>query len=230
MNYLEDAIRKTVEGARPDKQPAEFVYVFTPDVFSTEKRFKVGWSSDWIAREKGLRTACPTGRMAYVLPCENGRRLEARIFRELKASPTVHVIGEMIHGLDIPVLRHLLESLKSADDIERTTVTQHLRSEPQETPAPEQLPRVSRAHAREVLISKKDTSPNEFYYRHLDDETTKKTGPWEEAELRLLHDTVAVRGAKQWGLIAREIPGRVGYQCRGAYNGAAYKRLFAQIR
>jgi hypothetical protein len=225
MSYLESAIQRTLEGARPDKRLAEFVYIFAPDVFSTEKKFKVGWSGDWIAREKALRTACPTGRMVFVLPCADGRTLEALIFKELASGPNVEVIGEVVFGLDVPVLRHLLLSLRAAQQEKECRPLPTAPDAPPATPppAPQSL---RRTHARDVLIMKKEEDPNAFYYRYLDDETKKRRGAWDEAELRLLHDVVARMGPNFWGLISCGIPGRVGYQCRSAYHSAAYRNLF----
>jgi len=252
MGYLEEAIRKSVGEVRPVRRPAEYVYIFTPDVFSGEKKYKIGSSKDWVAREKGLRTACPSGRMAFVLPCASGKTLESRVFQELKNEPDVHVVGEVVYGLDVSVLRNLVtdlgkvldnaiktsaivvaHELQVADSTEKivereeagSSIVPCVKQREQTSPEFKDDLHSSTAHSREKLLAKKDTSPNEFYYRYLDDESTKKRGPWEEAELRLLRGVIASEGAKQWGLIARKIPGRVGYQCRGAYNSAVFRQM-----
>lgn len=256
MGYLEEAIRKSVGEVRPVRRPTEYVYIFTPDVFSGEKKYKIGSSKDWVAREKGLRTACPSGRMAFVLPCASGKTLESRVFQELKNEPDVHVVGEVVFGLDVSVLRNLVtdlgkvldnaiktpavvvaQELQVADSTEKSLETEEagtpmelahvpvVKKREQASPEFKDDQPASPAHSREKLLAKKDTSPNEFYYRYLDDESTKKRGPWEEAELRLLRQVIASEGAKHWGLIARKIPGRVGYQCRGAYNGSVFRQM-----
>ena len=43
-------------------------------------------------------------------------------------------------------------------------------------------------------------------------------GPWTEAEDRLVVELVENHGAKQWSLIAQNLPGRIGKQCRERWH------------
>jgi hypothetical protein len=237
MEYLEEAIRKCVDGVRPSRSPKDYVYIFSPDIFSSEKHYKLGWSKDWSRREKDLRTACPRGRMVFVLPCEEGRKLESRMFNVLGQADEVHVVGEVVHGLDFSVLRHLFVRLSATDTADEKnredpsanpTVTHEVCQNPSTVAAPTHDASEPSDHSRAKLIMKKDSAPNIFYYRYLDDESTKKMGPWTTEELRLLHQLIATNGAREWGVLSRQVPGRVGYQCRNAYHSAAYKSLYGK--
>lgn len=69
-----------------------------------------------------------------------------------------------------------------------------------------------------------DTNPNAFFYRHVMPGEERRNGPWTEAEKALFLRTLAehpVEGG-HWGMFARHIPGRVGYQCN-----AFFKKLVA---
>lgn len=69
-----------------------------------------------------------------------------------------------------------------------------------------------------------ERNPNAFYYRHVAPGEERKNGPWTEDEkqlfLKVLEEHPPESG--HWGLFARHIPGRVGYQCN-----AFYKKLVA---
>ena len=69
-----------------------------------------------------------------------------------------------------------------------------------------------------------DTNPNAFFYRYVLPGETKKSGGWSESEKKLFIQTLKVHppSSGHWGLFARHIPGRVGYQCN-----AFYKKLLA---
>ena len=68
------------------------------------------------------------------------------------------------------------------------------------------------------------TNPNAFFYRHVLPNEEKKNGPWSHEETLLFIDALRKQpvGNTHWGLFARNIPGRVGYQCN-----AYYKKLIA---
>lgn len=73
-------------------------------------------------------------------------------------------------------------------------------------------------------MSLKD-NPNAFFYRHVLPGTKQKNGPWSEDEKQLFLKTLKeypVQSNGRWGLFARLIPGRVGYQCN-----AFFKKLLA---
>lgn len=65
-----------------------------------------------------------------------------------------------------------------------------------------------------------ETNPNAFYYRHVAPGQVKKTGAWDEQEKKMFMEAIKVHPPSQgkWGLFARHIPGRVGYQCRNFYH------------
>ena len=69
-----------------------------------------------------------------------------------------------------------------------------------------------------------EANPNAFFYRHVLPDEERKNGPWTESEkelfLKVLEEHPPETG--HWGLFARHIPGRVGYQCN-----AFYKKLVA---
>ena len=69
-----------------------------------------------------------------------------------------------------------------------------------------------------------EANPNAFFYRHVLPDEERKNGPWTEEEkelfLKVLEEHPPEMG--HWGLFARHIPGRVGYQCN-----AFYKKLVA---
>lgn len=64
------------------------------------------------------------------------------------------------------------------------------------------------------------TNPNGFFYRHVLPGETKKNGPWSENEKKLFIEHLRKEpvGNTHWGLFARNIPGRVGYQCNAFYK------------
>lgn len=64
------------------------------------------------------------------------------------------------------------------------------------------------------------TNPNAFYYRHVDPGVVKRTGAWDEREKELFMKAIKIHPPSQgkWGLFAKNIPGRVGYQCRNFYH------------
>ena len=64
------------------------------------------------------------------------------------------------------------------------------------------------------------TNPNAYYYRHVAPGETKRNGPWTEDEKRLFLEVIKIHPPTQgkWGLFAKHIPGRVGYQCRNFYH------------
>ncbi|EAX96244.1 Myb-like DNA-binding domain containing protein [Trichomonas vaginalis G3] len=68
------------------------------------------------------------------------------------------------------------------------------------------------------------TNPNGFFYRHVLPNEKRKNGPWSEEEKQLFIEALRKQPAENthWGLFARNIPGRVGYQCN-----AFYKKLIA---
>ncbi|OHT06456.1 Myb-like DNA-binding domain containing protein [Tritrichomonas foetus] len=69
-----------------------------------------------------------------------------------------------------------------------------------------------------------DVNPNAFFYRHVLPGEERKNGPWSEEEKQLFIKTLKTHPPSQghWGLFARNIPGRVGYQCN-----AFFKKLVA---
>lgn len=67
-------------------------------------------------------------------------------------------------------------------------------------------------------------NPNAFFYRHVLPNEKRKNGPWSEEEKMLFIAALRKQPVENthWGLFARNIPGRVGYQCN-----AFYKKLVA---
>jgi hypothetical protein len=67
-------------------------------------------------------------------------------------------------------------------------------------------------------------NPNAFFYRHVLPGETRRNGPWTEEETALFIKTLREHPPElgHWGLFARHIPGRVGYQCN-----AYHKKLLA---
>ena len=234
-DVFEQVIQESIANARPKKRETEFVYIFSPDIFSRDLRYKLGWTTDFSRREKDLMTACPRGRMVFVLPCVNGRKLETFMFATLRKGE-VDLIGEVAHGVEFSLLRDLFIrlglTLSASPETPTASNTIQVVDSPVNPPvnaledstsvAPDSLVNSTGdstpAHAREKLILHKDTHPNTFYYRYLDDESTKKRGPWTREELKLLCETVKEMGEGSWGLIAQRIAGRVGHQCRNAYH------------
>jgi hypothetical protein len=74
--------------------------------------------------------------------------------------------------------------------------------------------------AKRQSFSAMKTNPNAYFYRHVAPGQAQQTGPWSEREKRLFLEAVRVHppSGGQWGLFARHIPGRVGYQCRNFYH------------
>ena len=64
------------------------------------------------------------------------------------------------------------------------------------------------------------TNPNAFFYRHVLPNEERKNGPWSHEETLLFIETLRKfpAGNTPWGLFARNIPGRVGYQCNSYYR------------
>lgn len=69
-----------------------------------------------------------------------------------------------------------------------------------------------------------DVNPNAFFYRHVLPNEERKNGPWSEEEKALFLKNLKEHPPESghWGLFARNIPGRVGYQCN-----AYFKKLVA---
>ena len=74
--------------------------------------------------------------------------------------------------------------------------------------------------AKKSAWEARNINPNAFYYRHCDPGVTKRTGAWDEDEKKMFMKAIKVHPPNQgkWGLFARQIPGRVGYQCRNFYH------------
>jgi hypothetical protein len=69
-----------------------------------------------------------------------------------------------------------------------------------------------------------ETNPNAFFYRHVLPDERKRNGSWTTEETELFIRTLKEHPPEtgHWGLFARHISGRVGYQCN-----AYYKKLVA---
>lgn len=69
-----------------------------------------------------------------------------------------------------------------------------------------------------------DVNPNAFFYRHVLPGEERKNGPWSDDEKVLFLKNLKEHPPESghWGLFARNIPGRVGYQCN-----AYFKKLVA---
>jgi hypothetical protein len=76
------------------------------------------------------------------------------------------------------------------------------------------------APARQQAWMQMAENPNAFYYRHRLPEEERKNGAWDSAEKALFLEELKKfpSGVSQWGLFARAIPGRVGYQCNSFYR------------
>jgi hypothetical protein len=83
-------------------------------------------------------------------------------------------------------------------------------------------PNPSWSDARRNAYSKIDTAPNAYYYRFNKPGEAQKNGKWSDEEKALFLKRLKEVGHKstspQWGLLAMEIPGRVGYQCSNFYR------------
>ena len=69
-----------------------------------------------------------------------------------------------------------------------------------------------------------DVNPNAFFYRHVLPGEERRNGPWSDEEKALFLKNLKEHPPESghWGLFARNIPGRVGYQCN-----AYFKKLVA---
>jgi hypothetical protein len=72
--------------------------------------------------------------------------------------------------------------------------------------------------------SQLSSNPNAFFYRHVLPGEARRNGPWSAEEQAHFIEQLELHppNSAHWGLFARHIPGRVGYQC-----SAFYKRLIA---
>jgi hypothetical protein len=96
--------------------------------------------------------------------------------------------------------------------------TESRPSEPSETLFPPGF--ASWASCRQQAWLQLEGNPNAFFYRHVLPGETQRNGPWSEAETALFLKTLAEHPPESghWGLFARHIPGRVGYQCNAYYK------------
>lgn len=64
-----------------------------------------------------------------------------------------------------------------------------------------------------------EANPNGFFYRHVLPNETRKNGSWSDEEKKLFVEALrkTPKINSHWGLFARNIPGRVGYQCHHLY-------------
>jgi hypothetical protein len=63
------------------------------------------------------------------------------------------------------------------------------------------------------------SNPNAYYYRFNDPGEEQRNGKWTDDEKRLFFKRMAENGVNgQWGMFAKHIPGRVGYQCANFYR------------
>ena len=74
------------------------------------------------------------------------------------------------------------------------------------------------SEARKKAYQNKETSPNQYYYRFNENPHEAKAGKWSKAEDELLIAQVREHGPKQWGILSKSIPGRVGYTCNKRYH------------
>lgn len=63
-----------------------------------------------------------------------------------------------------------------------------------------------------------EKSANECQSRYLKIKNSSKAGPWTEEEDMKVMQLVKKHGAKRWSLIAEELPGRIGKQCRERWH------------
>eukprot|EP01119_Soliformovum_irregulare_P020669 TRINITY_DN6739_c0_g1_i2.p1 TRINITY_DN6739_c0_g1~~TRINITY_DN6739_c0_g1_i2.p1 ORF type:complete len:844 (+),score=159.52 TRINITY_DN6739_c0_g1_i2:114-2645(+) len=66
---------------------------------------------------------------------------------------------------------------------------------------------------------------NQYYFRFNKEGETQRTGPWSKEEIEMFMTRLEEYGGNvsQWGLFAKDIPGRVGYQCAAFYRGLVAK-------
>eukprot|EP01122_Echinamoeba_exundans_P010684 TRINITY_DN4054_c0_g1_i2.p1 TRINITY_DN4054_c0_g1~~TRINITY_DN4054_c0_g1_i2.p1 ORF type:complete len:711 (-),score=177.41 TRINITY_DN4054_c0_g1_i2:1487-3619(-) len=65
----------------------------------------------------------------------------------------------------------------------------------------------------------RDSNPNAYYYRFNDPGEEQRNGKWTEDEKKAFFKRMAEVGVNgQWGIFAKEIHGRVGYQCANFYR------------
>jgi hypothetical protein len=65
-----------------------------------------------------------------------------------------------------------------------------------------------------------ESNPNAYFYRHVAPGEVKRIGPWDADEQKLFLRVMKIHppNSGKWGLFARHIPNRVGYQCRNFYH------------
>jgi hypothetical protein len=76
------------------------------------------------------------------------------------------------------------------------------------------------APCKQLAWQQMSENPNAFYYRHRLPDEEKRNGAWDAEEKRRFIEEAKKypTGISQWGLFARNIPGRVGYQCNAFYK------------
>jgi hypothetical protein len=75
---------------------------------------------------------------------------------------------------------------------------------------------------RKIYLEKEE-NPNAYYYRFVDPDEERRSGAWSPAERKhfiaqMKLETGDGHFTGKWGLFARGIPGRVGYECRNYYD------------
>lgn len=74
------------------------------------------------------------------------------------------------------------------------------------------------SEAKKKAFQNKETNPNQYYYRFNENPNEGKFGKWTEEEDQLLKEQIKQFGPKQWGMLSKSIPGRVGYTCNKRYH------------
>ena len=82
--------------------------------------------------------------------------------------------------------------------------------------------------AKKKAFQNKETNPNQDYYRFNENPNEGKFGKWTKEEDQLLMAQIKKFGPKQWGILSKAIPGRVGYTCNKRYHDLVAANQLAQ--
>lgn len=85
---------------------------------------------------------------------------------------------------------------------------------------------------RKGAWKRREKNPNVYYYRFKDPGEDIRKGPWTPPEHETflnLMEKVKETDDIAWGLLSKNMPGRVGYQCRSYYKQLVFKGIIQPI-